>query len=137
MTKVDLGYFQAHYDEELDAIVEKWVTSPTSEEFRTAMDKIIDLMAEYKTGALLGDTKELGALSEEDQQWSFTDWLERALKVGYHSFAVIISPDIFAQMSVEDTLTEVQAKTTVTIQYFDDEEKAREWILSTRKAASA
>lgn len=137
MTKVDLGYFQAYYDEELDAIVETWVTSPTSEEFRTGMNKIIDMMAHYKTGALLGDTKELGALSEEDQQWSFTDWLTRALEVGYHSFAVIISPDIFAQMSVEDTLTEVQAKTTVTIQYFDDEEKAREWILSTRKAASA
>ncbi|MFP4294109.1 MAG: hypothetical protein ACLFQ0_20950, partial [Cyclobacteriaceae bacterium] len=120
MTKVDLGYFTAHYDAELDAIVETWVTSPTSEEFRTGMNKIIDLMAKHKTGALLGDTKELGALSEEDQQWSFTDWLARALEVGYHSFAVIISPDIFAQMSVEDTLTEVQAKTKVTIQYFDD-----------------
>jgi len=137
MTKVDLGYFSAYYDAELDAIVETWVTSPTSEEFRTGMNKIIDLMAEHKTGALLGDTKELGALSEEDQQWSFTDWLARALEVGYHSFAVIISSDIFAQMSVEDTLTEVQAKTTVTIQYFGDEDKAREWIKSIRKTANA
>jgi len=137
MSKVDLGYFQAHYDADLDAIVEAWITSPTSEEFRIGMNKIIDLMAEHKTGALLGDTKELGALSEEDQQWSFTEWLEKALQVGYHSFAVIISPDIFAQMSVEDTLTEVQAKTTVTIQYFDDEEKAREWIKSVRKPVNA
>jgi hypothetical protein len=40
-------------------------------------------------------------------------------------------------MSVEDTLTEVQAKTTVTIQYFGDEDKAREWIKSIRKTANA
>ncbi len=137
MKNVDLGFFQARYDEQLDAIVETWCTAPTSEEFRIGMNKIIDLMKANQTGALIGDTRELGAMSEEDQQWSFTDWLTRALEVGYHSFAVIVSSDVFAQMSVEDTLTEVQAKTTVTIQYFDDEEKAREWIESVRKTANA
>ncbi|MGB3617758.1 MAG: STAS/SEC14 domain-containing protein [Catalinimonas sp.] len=120
------------YEADVHAIFINWKTAPTSAEFRDGMNAVLDMMRKHNTGVLLGDTCNLGALNPDDQAWSFGPWLQEALSVGYERFAVVISPDIFAQMSVEDTLQEVQATTTVTIRYFDDLAAARAWLRETK-----
>ena len=122
---LDNSYVAIQYNESTNSVEIHWKTPPTSEEFREGMNHAIEAMKKHQTGALLSDTTNLGALSEEDQQWSYTDWLQRALAVGYHSFAVVVSPDIFAQMSVEDTLSQVQ---NLTIQYFDTVAEGQSWL---------
>ncbi|MCC5920941.1 MAG: STAS/SEC14 domain-containing protein [Cyclobacteriaceae bacterium] len=117
------------YDEEYKAIINIWKTPPTTDEFKEGMNQTIEAFKKYGTGVLISHTSDLGALDPEDQEWSTTDWISRALPAGYRKFAVITSPDIFAKMSVEETLTEVKtAHATLEIQYFPTEEEARKWI---------
>ena len=128
MIDLDNSYLRVQYNQHTDSVEVTWKTPPTSEEFRTGMNQAIDSMEKHQTGSLLSDTTHLGALSEADQQWSYTDWLQRALATGYQRFAVVVSSDIFAQMSVEDTLSQVQG---VTIQYFDTFAEGQEWLQAT------
>ncbi len=102
-----------------------WLTAPTSVEFRNGMDKLFETIRQTKTGKVVTDTRNLGAISTEDQTWSNTDWLSKAVGAGYNQIAIVISPDIFTQMSVEDIMSQVQG---LKIGYFDTVEKAAEWI---------
>ncbi|MEM6841566.1 MAG: hypothetical protein AAF632_05035 [Bacteroidota bacterium] len=79
---------------------------------------------------MMSDTTHLGAVSEEDQAWSTGEWLEQALAAGYDTSVLITSPDIFAQMAVQDITEEITASTQgrVTHQYFDNEQSARAWV---------
>ncbi len=126
------SFITVEYNEELNTVCPVWKEAPTSEEFRLGMNKVIEAMKEYNTGILKSDTAKIGAMDPEDGTWSATDWLDRAVKVGYRKFAVIISPDIFAQMSVEDTLNQVNG---VEIKYFPSDAEATAWIKETEKAA--
>jgi 3D (Asp-Asp-Asp) domain-containing protein len=88
------------------------------------------MLQEQPTGTLLTDTTNLGAINEEDQVWSYTEWLEQALVAGYDTLVLIMSSDIFAQMAVEDIMEQANAATKgrVVNQYFDNEQDARAWI---------
>jgi hypothetical protein len=70
----------------------------------------------------------MGAISPEDQQWSITEWLDNALKVGYNCLAIIVPDEIFTQISVNDIISQVEGKNPVTIQYFNSISEARKWL---------
>ena len=109
----------------------KWGTMIHEKLFRDGMDKIIELMKEHKTGKVLSNASELGALTEADQKWSIDDWLPRALAVGYSAIATIVSEELFGRMAVEDVLNNASEKSPIQVQYFErEEEKALEWLVS-------
>jgi hypothetical protein len=130
MEKISETFFEAEYDQSLNTIVSNWLTLPSSQEFRTGMNHLITMLQEHPTGTLLTDTTNLGAINEEDQVWSYTEWLEQALVAGYDTLVLIMSSDIFAQMAVEDIMEQANAATKgrVVNQYFDNEQDARAWI---------
>mgnify|MGYP001791209318 CR=1 FL=1 len=130
MENISESFFEAEYDQSINTIVVRWLTSPSSQEFRIGMNHIITLLREYPTGTLLTDTTNLGAIDEDDQIWSYTEWLEQAVVNGYDTLVLVMSPDIFAQMSVEDIMTQANAATKGRIvnQYFDNEQDAKAWI---------
>jgi len=108
----------------------KWESMIYEKIFRDGMDKIIKMMKEHKTGKVLSNVSELGILAEKDQKWSVEDWLPRALAVGYSAIAVVISEELFGKMAVEDILNETSKQSPIKIQYFEEEEKATEWLSS-------
>lgn len=94
------------------------------------MDKLIDGMIEYSTGKILTDTTHMGAINPDDQQWSITDWLDRALKAGYKRLAIILPDEIFTQLSVNDIISQVEGTNPVVIQYFKSIPEAKTWLKS-------
>jgi len=118
------------YESDCKSVFLSWKTTPLSDEFRHVMDKLIEGMAENKTGKILTDTTNMGAIDPDDQQWSVTDWLERALKVGYNRLALILPDEIFTQMSVNDIISQVEGTNPVSIQYFNNIPDARAWLKS-------
>ena len=108
----------------------KWESMIYEQLFRDAMNKVIDMMKEHKTGKVLSNVVELGALTEDDQKWSVDDWLPRALAAGYSAIAVVISEELFGKMAVEDVLNDAAEKSPIQIQYFDNEDIAAEWLAS-------
>ena len=108
----------------------KWEFMIYEQLFRDGMNKLIDMMKKHKTGRVLSNVVELGALTENDQKWSVNDWLPRALAAGYSAIAVVISEELFGKMAVEDVLNDAAEKSPIQIQYFDNEDIAAEWLAS-------
>ncbi|MEM6845774.1 MAG: hypothetical protein AAF944_01630 [Bacteroidota bacterium] len=138
MEKIVESFIEAEYDQSINAVVSQWLTPPTSEEFRVGMNHLITMLQNSPTGTLLTDTTNLGAINEENQVWSYTEWLENARAAGYDTLVLIMPSDIFAQMSVEDIMEQANAatKNQVVNQYFDNETDARAWIMQRAEEVS-
>lgn len=117
-------YAAAQYSEEGRYILIAWTTTPSSEEYREAMEMLIEAMKQFKTGKLIFDNRNAGAILPADQEWSFKDWHGRAIAAGHTHVAIIQSPDIFAQISSIDVLSHV----TIPTAFFDEVSDAITWI---------
>jgi hypothetical protein len=129
---MDQTYFQTpylvlQYNDQEKYTAASWQHFPLSDEFRAGMDQIIRVMEEKKIGKVLTDTRKMGAISPDDQDWSINDWLPRAFAAGYRRIAIVISEDIFNQMSVEDIMSRVEGVDFVT-KYFPSLEAGRQWL---------
>ncbi len=68
-------------------------------------------------------------VTPELQDWVDKNINKKAISVGITKAAIVVSPEIFTSISVQQSLNKENAK-TATIAYFDNEAKAEEWILS-------
>ncbi len=114
------------YDKVNHVLIHRWIVGPTSLEFREGLNSLIPAMEYFNTGRIITDTTYLGVIHPDDQHWSVTDWFQSALKVGYSQLAIIIPADIFTQMSMEETMSQVA--NPVPIAYFESMEAAIDWI---------
>jgi len=115
------------YNKEIDAVVLEWITAPISSEFRDGLNQGLELLKSTKAKNWIGDVRNLGAIDPDDQKWSNEEWFPQALSTGIKKMGVIISDDIFNQMSVEEIMSKVEGIGFVS-QYFDDINKASQWM---------
>lgn len=127
MVYFETDYLTVHYNEEFNGVLMEWKTFTTSEELKAGLNKGLACINEKKLTKWLADVRELGAISEEDQKWSNEDWFPRALQSGIKRMAVIVSDDIFNQMTVEEIMLKVKAQDFIS-QYFDSVDKAKKWL---------
>ncbi|SKC78956.1 hypothetical protein [Ohtaekwangia koreensis] len=123
----EADFFIIKYSEANHVVVNKWTTTPTSDEFREAMEVLLRAMIDFKASKVISDTTCMGALLLEDQEWAASDWYMRAIEVGFSYNAIIISSDLFSEMSVQGTLDSVADSVTVN-RYFSSMEDAMVWI---------
>ena len=105
----------------------EWITAPTSPEFREVMSRVLALLTENKFTRLIGDVRHLGAVAEEDQHWSNATWFPEALESGINKIGIIVSDDIFSQLSVEEIMSRVD-NAELSSHYFSSPEEAMSWI---------
>lgn len=120
-------YLDIHYHDDINTVHLEWKTTPDSNEFKAGLNKGLELVKEKKAPNWIGDVRQMGAITEEDQQWSNEDWFPRALHAGLKNMAVLVSDDIFNQMAVDEIMKKVP-ETELTQQYFDDIKKAKNWL---------
>jgi hypothetical protein len=120
-------YFVVKYSEAIHAVVNKWITTPTSVEFREGMEILLQAMIHYNASKVVSDTTYMGALLPEDQEWAASHWYMRAVMAGFSHNAIIIPADIFTEMSVHGTLDSIEDSVTTT-RYFDTIEDALVWV---------
>lgn len=123
----ETGCLHLKFNEQEKYAATHWQRFPMSEEFRMGMDQLIRLMREKNIGKVLADARKMGAIAPEDQDWSIQDWLPRAFEAGYRRIAIVVSEDIFNQMSVEDIMSRVEGMDFVT-KYFPGLEEGRAWL---------
>jgi hypothetical protein len=84
-------------------------------------------MKHIKTGIIVCDVVNLGALLEEDQIWAATVWRPLAVAAGHSRAAFILPDDIFTNMSMEDMME--KADKDVSFGYFNRMEDAVRWVI--------
>jgi hypothetical protein len=117
--------FIIRYDEGNHLLIHAWKVAPTSQEFREGSNIVIAAFEHFKTGKLIGDVRQLGAVQLDDQQWILSDWIPQARKAGFSCSAVIVSQDIFTQMTLEGMSGHME---DLSSKHFDNMKDAVDWI---------
>lgn len=120
-------YASINYDEAIQAMILQWKVTATSSEYRNTLNNLLLGMEQYKTSRVVVDTRHLGVIHPDDQEWSISDWTVRAMQSGYTHLAIILPDEIFTKLSVEDTMSMVKDKTLVS-RYFGSLGEAKEWV---------
>ncbi len=96
-------------------------------EFRAILNGGAELLKIHNAQKWLSDDRNNSALSDEDTEWSKTDWFPRAAASGWKFWALVVPADIMAQMNLKefvDTYYEHGLRTMV----FDNADEALEWL---------
>lgn len=129
MIYFEKDYLRIDYDQEENLITMNWKEAVVSEEFREGLNKGLECVEEHSIKHWLADVREMGALSNDDQEWSNNEWFPKIIKAGIKFMGVVISSDIFNQMTVDEIMTKVP-QTDIVHRNFDNMDKAKEWLLS-------
>ena len=88
-----------------------------------------EVIITYHIEKQLVDERKMKFTIEPDLQiWVNQNLIGPAVQAGLKKVAFVVSPDIFAQISVEQLMQENESS-PLDIQYFDEEENAHNWLL--------
>ena len=89
---------------EVPCLIVQWHGFANSTEFRSLMDRGLDLYRakarQLKPLGWLADTRLVSAVRAETQQWMKDDWNLRAAKAGIHHVSFVVPETVFGQISV-------------------------------------
>jgi len=114
-------------EDKLKCVILTWLEVPTSAEFRDSLTTGLEVVKHFRLSRWIGDVRNLGAIEETDQHWSTNIWFPLALNAGINKMAIILSDDLFNQLSVEEIMHRVSSPHLVS-HYFSDQEEALSWI---------
>ena len=127
------GYLDITWDLDVRAQISSWVDRPSGRDIRggleAALDEYVKLRNEVPDAQWVGDTREIGVISQEDQDWINNDWFPRLLETGVRYMAVVAPRSVIAKMAVESIVTRVEG-TALTTNYVETIDEGLEWIAS-------
>jgi len=132
MEKVFENQFITIYYESDKLLLPHYWTDKTAEmsdeDFRENISTILKFIIQKGAKNLLSDSmKFYFPISPESQEWVNTSFFPAVIKEGLKKYAIMMTTDFLSQLSIEQTIEE-EAGQLLPVKYFDDEQKAREWI---------
>ncbi len=128
-TKYDVVYI----DEKNKLVKNEWsikTEKMTWDEFKTELLSLKEIVVRNKTYGILGDTSGLRyAITPEQQEWIAQNYFPEVLAAGLKKYSIVVSTDMITELSVEQTIDE-NKNAPFSTKYFDNQEKALEWLLS-------
>lgn len=119
-------YVTLELDEPLKCLTQRWKGFAKSEQFREGINKSLEFFQQKQIDKIISDTQNAALVKKEDTDWVATVITPKMMQHGLRRMAFIVPTNVFTQMSVDNFKSE--AKGGVRIQYFDNYEKAKEWI---------
>lgn len=116
-----------YWDDAIRTVGAEWLSYAEKDDFREALDTGYKLFIQKKSSRWLADTRYMGPMAREDQEWLNNDWFPRMVKAGMRRMAVMVPHKVVTQMTVRRVLSKVGHK-EFTLAYFDDLEDARNWL---------
>jgi hypothetical protein len=110
-------------------IVMNWKGYATSEQFRHGTQIMLDLLMENQAHKVLADIKDMLIIGQDDQKWLETQFLPKAIKLGFKAIAMVKPNSYFNKVAVE-TISYKVDKEKLAIVFFDTTDEARQWISS-------
>lgn len=127
MVHFDKPFLTIYWDNSIACVIMEWKKFVAGNDFRTGLDTGLQLIIDKRSTKWLADLRNLGVVAQEDQEWSNNNWFPRALIAGITHMAIVQPANIISKWSVDRILEKV-ANTNLTIHYFDDLDKARQWL---------
>lgn len=128
-THYESAHLEIEYDPDCDAVRMVWKRFVSGEPFREGLNRGVELLRERGANNWYADLRELGAVDEEDQEWSNEEWFPRAIAAGVQHMAIVRPESVVAEMSVDNIMQEVEG-TDLETHNFDDPDEAEAWLAS-------
>ena len=122
-------YVTLELDEQLKCLTQRWKGFAKSEQFREGINKSLEFFQQKQIDKIISDTKDFSLVKKEDTDWVATVITPKMVQHGLRRMAFIVPTNIFTQITIDNFKNE--AKGGVAIQYFDDYEKAKDWMSKT------
>jgi len=102
----------------------------SDEDFKTWSIEVVRYTQEYQAQRMLANTKDYKfTITPDLQEWSVSHIFEPMAAAGIRKLAMIVSSDLFPQVSLEQFVDEYGEK-QITTRYFEDVEEARQWLIA-------
>ncbi len=121
------------FDQKQNILTSTWLKSTATmneEEFKEEMINLAELVIKHKARFLLSSTKDmLFPIVPELQEWITQNIAPKIMHSGFQKQAIIIPEDIFAQMSLEQTIEDIEKEEhTHKTKFFTTNEEALKWF---------
>ncbi len=119
-------YVTLTFEKENDLIFVDWNGYLNVDLVKSGSEELLLMIKQYKPTKVLVDNRKVSGPWQAANQWYQTDWNPRAAKAGSTDMAVIMSDNIFTQLSLQG-FTKV-TKGVYAVCVFNGEPQARRWL---------
>jgi len=116
------------YNADVQCVQITWKGYASSKDFRNPLNAGLDILKENQAERWMANTKNLGVISPEDQDWTSNNWFPRAIEAGSKKMALIKPSDVFSQISIEDIMEEARKAEPLEDKFFEQMEEALSWL---------
>ncbi|EJF08140.1 MULTISPECIES: hypothetical protein [Pontibacter] len=102
-----------------------WMGYLTEENIKTGAQAYTDALAEAGYNCVLNDTRLIIGGWDHSLSWVLNEWSPRAARAGLKYFAMITTPETFAESTAASFYNNLKA---FTAKVFDDKNSAEEWL---------
>jgi len=97
---------------EVPCVIIQWYGFANRQQFRSLMDRALaayqaELTQHPVPLGWIADSRQLSALTPDDQMWCDTDWNPRAYAAGVRFIGIVIPESIFGKIAVQQYVTNV------------------------------
>ncbi len=109
-----------------------WRGKQNSKQYRSTLQKALDLADEHKFAYYLSDIREQRLVSPEDRKWFQEIAMPQAIKKGLEKAAVVFSGNIFKKYYLNN-IFDASKKFGLPLKFFSNEEEAEKWLFKLKK----
>lgn len=121
--------YKVYYDGNNHTVVMEWSGYATSNEFRSGTELMLQTLVSNRCNKVLADIREMTLISMEDQRWTESVFLPRAIAGGFRALAIVKPESYFNKVAIENVSYKID-KEKVQINFFDNREEAESWLAS-------
>ncbi len=118
------------YDMEINAAIGVFKGFLSTEEFRAIAENLHKLRSENSSCRQLNNIENMKVLTKDVRDWLRDTWFPEAVKTGLKYFAFVVPNDNVGTLSMKEANKDAQSNPDIEIQYFDNYDRAREWLKS-------
>ncbi|HEY8935227.1 MAG TPA: hypothetical protein VIM65_08400 [Cyclobacteriaceae bacterium] len=119
-------YVTLTFEKDDNLIYVDWNGFLTVDMVKSGSEELLKLIIQTKANKVLVDNRKVSGPWQAANEWYQTDWNPRAAKEGLTDMAVIMSDNIFTQLSLQGFTKVTQGVYTVCV--FNGEPQARTWL---------
>lgn len=115
-------------DADQSLVISTWKTTPSSDDYRAALWRILDQVKADELALWLSDTRGLGVILRADEKWSMETFVPELMKHGLRRVAVVQGADYFNRTVTERLADATSAIAPFKVELFSAADEAEEWL---------
>ncbi|HZF56493.1 MAG TPA: STAS/SEC14 domain-containing protein [Polyangiaceae bacterium] len=98
------------------------------DDLRNASLSVLKLLEMHRANKVLTDSRDMHALTQEDQRWLDVEWKAKATATGVAYNALVLPKSTIAKLTVNAVMKKIPNE--IQIAYFSTPEEANKWLSS-------